>query len=279
LNNLATPTKSEFKQQQPDMVEQRQEVQTSTRRTETYFTATDQLNETELEDNVEEAKPDKEQWTADTNPNYDSAIFNEQTLEQGQHFDKNDSYAIGNDFPNQNAKLSNTQELAKDSEKRTWPQNHFLASYSTNSEETTHSFLKPAQEDLLSKPGVKFFGGLTRNNFISSQEIEHSQDTKNTVVGPQFNWWSFNGSQQALKPEQNSDYSAQNQGSTKSKWQLAPFPAVPELDEQEVETRHDRMDDFSPNGGLVEHNETLLKAVGLKHSEVMKNKTTKDLFY
>ena len=37
----------------------------------------------------------------------------------------------------------------------------------------------------------------------------------------------------------------------------------------DVEPRLDRMDDFQPNGGLVNVNETLLRAVGLVQTQVM----------
>jgi len=41
------------------------------------------------------------------------------------------------------------------------------------------------------------------------------------------------------------------------------------LHDGDVQPRHDRMDDFKPNGGLVTVNETLLRAVGLVQSQVM----------
>ena len=50
--------------------------------------------------------------------------------------------------------------------------------------------------------------------------------------------------------------------------QVEPDGELKVATEYEVEPRHDRMDDFKPDGGLVPVNETMLRAVGLVEEEV-----------
>ena len=266
--------KMEFKHQEQDTVTPIQ-LTTSTRRPDTYFTATEQTDETKRVDNLPEAAPDQDQWTPDTNPYYDNekdyTVNNQQDMEQGHHIDRQDSDVNSQEFSKKKVEFQKASEdrAMYMSEQSLWPQTHFLPSHtSTDLEDNIPS---EENEEMQSKPEQNYSEGSTTKNFISSEEIEKRQDATNSVIGPQFHSLNLVGSQPVLTPiEQKQDPRASKHFTVKTKWQHPYFPAVPEIDEQEVETRLDRMDDFNLNGGLVELNETLLKAVGLKNSVVRK---------